>query len=101
MKAGDVAVPRQQGLQRVQAALYLQRQIDAAGSEGIARPCQRQIVAHATQVRQLITEIGDGTRTQASRVSAVGQAVSQLEHSALSKVRRALAPLYRELKNQP
>ncbi len=52
---------------------------DGATVVGQAGATIRQIVAHATQVRQLITEIGDGTRTQASRVSAVGQAVSQLD----------------------
>ncbi len=52
---------------------------DGAKLVGQAGETIRQIVSHANQVKQLITEIGDGTRTQAGRVSAVGQSVSQLD----------------------
>ena len=48
----------------------------------------------------LINTVGVRSRGEVARLMGITkQAVSQLEQSALSKLRRALIPLYRELKN--
>ena len=82
MKAGDIAASLQQCLQGIEAALHLQREIDPAAGECVARPCQRQIMAGADLQRGRRKR--DGIGVCAVRAHGIDRAL-ELRRDALQR----------------